>query len=221
LSLVESCSSAGDVLDQDSRRSKRHRTLLAATLRGHGCAYSVRIRNISEGGALLEGSTLPACGAELILCKGELQAPVSVVWAQGDRCGVKFLCAVSVPRWLAPVPTVRQAGQQRLDEIQAAIRAGNCPTPTASTAVKLSPTALRERVAEELAFVQRLLQQMGEALVVDPMVMQRHATTLQQFDVASQIVGHLGRITAAADPVSEAEQVGMVSLRARLLRKSL
>lgn len=205
---------------QEARGPKRQRTLLAATLKGLGWASPARIRNISEGGALLEGSTLPDPGAELTLCKGDLQVPVTVVWREGSRCGVKFQCVVSVPQWLA-ASAVTDVGQQRVDEIQAAIRSGEVPKPDRPSAADLTPTALRERVAEELAFVQRILLQMGEELARDPVTVQRHATTLQQFDIASQIMGHLGRITAAADPVAEAERVGMLSLRARLLRKSL
>jgi hypothetical protein len=73
-------------------------------------------------------------------------------------------------------------------------------------------------MAEELEYVQRGLDQMADTLISDPYILARHAATLQQFDVLSQILGHLKKLTVAEDPATEASTIGMLELRRRLLR---
>jgi hypothetical protein len=117
---------------------------------------------------------------------------------------------------------VGSAGQRRTDLYQAQIRRGDLPSePEVRARAKAKDTPaciVRQRMAEELEYVQRGLEQMADQLVADTYILARHAETLQQFDVLGQILGHLKKLTVAGDPAAEASEIGMVELRRRLLR---
>ena len=112
--------------------------------------------------------------------------------------------------------------QQRVDEIQAQIRAGRSFAPVAPVlndepADELE-AKLPGRLAEEIAYVQQLIESIGDELIVEPVILQHHAGALQKFDAANQILSHISSILSASDRVGAAERVGMKDLRSRLLR---
>jgi hypothetical protein len=86
---------------------------------------------------------------------------------------------------------------------------------------KRSPPEIDQRVAEELAFVRRILDSIGDELVDEPVFLQRHAKALQGFDLAGQILGNLANVLKAEDREAAIRAIGMEELRARLLRKAL
>ena len=207
-------------------RSPRTNLLLAATIEAGELKGPVRIRNLSESGAMLEGAVFPDVGEKLTLRRLDLEIGATVVWRAQSRCGVKFDGKASVQEWVsgtAAGSAVRR-DQARVDNIQAAVRAG---LPIAGQNDRPMADAgelnrnLEARIAEELAHVARLLDHMGDALTDDPVIVQRHSKTLQGFDMASQILGHLATILTAADRGVAVDAIGMEDLRARLLRKTI
>src|SRR4051812_17651724 len=97
--------------------------MLAATISCGAALYQVRIRNVSETGALIEGADLPPLGAEVLLSRGETEIDAIVAWAVGSRRGVHFSHPVAVDTWRAGKPAVAPpASQQRVDFIQAVTR---------------------------------------------------------------------------------------------------
>lgn len=210
------------------RRKPRHRSnvMLAATIQVRGLSADVRIRNMSETGALIEGSAVPQVGTTLTLCRNQLAMGAQVVWSRDGRCGLQFDQAIVVADWVSQASRPgagMSAGQQRIDRIQAEIRAGQAPPPEPAVPIGVGAgdeleRALPQRLAEEIAYVQRLIESIGDALIGEPLIVHRHAGALQKFDAADQILGHLASILKAADPVGAAERVGMEELRARLLR---
>ena len=207
-------------------RAPRTNLLLAATIEAGQLQAPVRIRNLSESGALLEGSAFPDIDEKLTLRRMDLQIGATVVWRTAARCGVKFDGHVVVAEWVsgtigAPASTRAQA---RVDNIQAAVRAG---LPAAAPQVRSAMSSedlqnnLDGRIAEELAHVRRLLEKMGEELSNEPVMVQRHSKLLQGFDLACQTLGHLAAILAAENRDAALAAVGMDDLRARLLRKTL
>jgi hypothetical protein len=207
-------------------RAPRTNLLLAATIEAGQLQAAVRIRNLSESGALLEGAAFPNIGAKLTLRRMDLEIGATVVWRTAARCGVKFDGQAVVAEWVsgrigAPASTRAQA---RVDNIQAAVRAGLAPAAPRARSTMSSEElqhCLDSRIAEELAHVRRLLEKMGEELSNEPVMVQRHSKTLQGFDLACQTLGHLAAILAAEDRDAALEAVGMDDLRARLLRKTL
>jgi hypothetical protein len=84
-----------------------------------------------------------------------------------------------------------------------------------------SESVLDERIAEELDVVIRRLEQLGDILSADPILLHRHAAPLQSIDLMQQVLGHLGRVVAARDKGMAVDRVTLTALKARLQRKAL
>jgi hypothetical protein len=209
-------------------RPPRKNLMLAATIECGGTRAPVRIRNLSETGAMLDGATLPNPGVALTLTRAEISVGATVIWREGGRCGVHFdLVAATVDEWVTgkrPPAFDGKHGQARVDAIQDAVRTGAAlpaETQSASAAGSVGAGELERRIAEEVIHVQRLIDALGEELVEDPVMLQRHSRVLQNLDRASQILEHLGNVLGASDRVDAAQRVAMQDLRERLLRKPI
>lgn len=211
--------------DSLPQRPPRKNLLLAAVIRSEGVSAPVRIRNVSEKGAMIDGEALPEPGASLLLQRLDIEMRGTVVWRTNGRCGIRFDGAASIDEWVvgrrAPSSVFGQ-GQARVDSIQAAIRSGQAvvedePAPVCAPE---SITDVEARIADELDYVQRLLDGVGDDLIDDPVLLQRHGHTLQHFDQACQIIGHLSAILKAEDRPAALAGVTLEALRARLLRKA-
>jgi hypothetical protein len=214
--------------EEERRRAiPRAKVMLSASLATESGAVAVRIRNISEFGALIEGYPLPARDKKVTLKRLTLGAQARVAWSRGTSCGLEFDDPVVPANWLdAPPrpPAPGSAGQARVDAIQAAIRSGQ-PSPAErakpAAAERPSEADLHRRIGEELAHIQRLVETIGDELAGEPLVVNRHGAALQQFDLAGQVLGHLARVVAAEDKAAAVDAVGIAELRARLTRKKL
>ncbi|MEP7315219.1 MAG: PilZ domain-containing protein [Sphingomicrobium sp.] len=95
-------------IQSQNRRSRRSHVLMAAVLRTEDGDLSVKLRNLSENGALVEAQTLPPSGSTVRFRKGELNLAARVAWVEDGRAGVAFdspLDTESVMRHI-PVPQV-------------------------------------------------------------------------------------------------------------------
>ena len=119
--------------------------------------------------------------------------------------------------------------QARCDLIQAKFRAEpeaarpsirRDPPPRAPA---LIPTEdeLQLRLAEEVEYVRRMLEAMGDSLSNDPAILVRHSVALQSVDVIGQILGHIANVIRSSDPEEAVERIGMGDLKGRLTRKSM
>lgn len=116
--------------------------------------------------------------------------------------------------------------QQQIDALQAAIRSEEGaarpslfkpapPRPAPST------NLIDHRVAEELDYIVRKLEQLGGVLANDPILLHRHSYELQSIDLMKQSLRHLAQIVAAQDKALAAGQVTLTELKSRLQRKAL
>lgn len=204
-------------------RPPRKNLLLAATIEADGLKVPVRIRNLSEGGAMLDGSVLPRPCTQLVLRRSEIEVEARVVWQSQGKCGVSFgTSVVTVEEWVSGTRVATfngHRGQARVDAIQVAVRSGAAlPSEPAAPSSAPGLADLGERLVEEIFQVRRLLDGLGEHLVEDPHVIAEHLEVLQNLDRASQILEHVGAILGAEDPGAAAQEVAMQDLRARLLR---
>ena len=78
---------------------------------------------------------------------------------------------------------------------------------------------LRIRLGEELDYVRRMLETLGDQLSSDPILIRRHALALQSLDIVGQILSHVGNVVRSSDPHSAVEAISMGDLRARLARR--
>lgn len=154
---------------------------VAATLRAGERAFPVRIRNVSEHGALVEGGILPPAGTAVELLRADLRASGRVAWVAGGRGGLALDGHLVASSWMTG-----KGGdhQQRVDERVAlarqypATRPTASPTPGFDAATGDDCTAIEEVVAQ--------LGALGDRLSADNDVIARHATELQAIDEAQQ-----------------------------------
>jgi hypothetical protein len=216
--------SGGSNQVENRRVAPRTNLLLAASIEAGPLTAPVRIRNLSESGAAVEGATLPRVGAAVTLRRLDLSITGMIVWSAFGRCGVQFNGTTCVAEWISGTrsPLSATRDQTRVDTIQAAIRTGSGVIPPSAGPLPAAPQAdLEARLSQELAFVRRLLEQLGEELADEPAVLMRHTRALQSFDLAGQILGHISNILVAEDRGAAVNSIGMEDLRSRLLRKAL
>ena len=129
----------------------------------------------------------------------------------------------------APAPPERKPaadGQARVDAVQADFRAESSQRrsirrdpPPRPPDIPPTDDPLAHRLADELDYARRLIEQMGNALSADPTVIARHIVTLQSVDVVGQMLGHIATIIRASDRAAMVERIGMGDLKARLQRR--
>lgn len=73
-----------------NRRSRRSPVLLAATVEVGGQPVEVKLRNLSEEGALIEGERLPLEGSTTFFRRNDLRLRSRIVWVHGRYAGVAF-----------------------------------------------------------------------------------------------------------------------------------
>lgn len=205
----------------ESRIAPRTNVMLSGNIESGGLNASVRIRNLSETGALVEGGIVPATGSRLILKRLDLEIAGEVVWSGPGRCGVRFEGCVCVSDWIAGRQTMMSRTRVEEAQAEARIRSASFRTPVAEALDPVNDIDIEKRLAEELGYVQRLLETMGDDLAGDPAVLQRHFRSLQGVDLACQILGHVAAVITASDRTGAVAAIGMEELRARLLRKAV
>jgi len=73
-----------------NRRSRRSPVLLAASIDVDGASIAVKLRNLSEEGALIEAEGLPREGSSACFVRNDLRVKGRVVWVQGRYAGMAF-----------------------------------------------------------------------------------------------------------------------------------
>lgn len=118
------------------------------------------------------------------------------------------------------------AHQRRVDEMMAAVRSD--PQPPRPSLFKPAPPKpepssrqLDHRIAEELDYLARLLDQLGAVLSDDPILLMRHMAPLQSIDLMKQTLGQLARVVAAEDKEMVADRITLTELKGRLQRRPL
>jgi hypothetical protein len=180
--------------------------MLAGTVRAGGRALNVRILDFSAMGALLETNTPPEEGSRVTLVRGEEHIDAKVVWTRQTCFGVRFSEFCDVAAWTG----------SRIADLSGKSDAPFTARPTRDG--DDLQNIVVGRVGEELAFVSRLIETIGNELVGSPLIVQRYATTLQGVDLASQLLGHLARVLMAEDRPGAAGRISLECLRNRLLR---
>ena len=118
------------------RRSKRSLVLLAAKVRLPGGLMDVRLRNLSQNGALLEAETMPPVGSELVFERGETIVTARVAWTAKGRFGIEFLTPIEESEVLVhvgrPKPPAGEPGRlYRRDPLRTpATSTGSWPKPS-------------------------------------------------------------------------------------------
>lgn len=171
-------------LASDQRRQPRSSMFLASVLRAGTEQATVRVRNMSPTGAMIESPLIPATGTTVHLLRGALSTQAAVVWASQKRCGLRFTSEVSVQDWLAAPTNVEQA---RVDHIVALVKAG-VMLPSADPSNGAHEPRSGELLIDDLAAVLRLMQNLEDDLASSDETLARHGLKLQNLDIAMQML---------------------------------
>ena len=96
-----------------NRKSRRSQVLLTATLEHGGATQSVKLRNLSSEGALVESDKLPIEGTSVVFCRNELCVSGRVVWVNDHYAGIAFTEKLQPAQVLRHVPVPRPKIQPR------------------------------------------------------------------------------------------------------------
>jgi hypothetical protein len=87
----------------------RTHMFVAAVLVAAASSGPVQIRNMSRGGALIEGAALPELGAGVTLKRECLEMAAIIIWRSGRKAGLAFEGQVEVADWMARNQPSREA----------------------------------------------------------------------------------------------------------------
>ena len=203
--------------EENSRTSPRTNLFLSALLETHAGRLAVRIRNLSETGALVAGEFVPEAGTDAILRRGELEAPGCMAWAKNGRGGLRFHGRIDLAAWL---PTGTQVQQQAVDRMIGEVRSAPRTTSAERTA-RPPDDVLRARIAEELQSVARALELAGRELAKQPLVVARHGLELQKLDLSAETLVQLAGLLNGDSLDEGLGSISVDALRRRLMRTGL
>ena len=95
------------------RRGRRSPVLLAATIEVGGAAIAVKLRNLSEQGALIEADRLPPEGSPAFFERKGMRCAGRLVWVQGRYAGMAFDEPLKAEEVLRQIPSPKP--KQQLD----------------------------------------------------------------------------------------------------------
>ena len=87
--------------------------MLTAKLELAGDAQQVILRNLSTGGALVEGKWLPAEGSFALFVRNDLRVQARVAWVEGKYAGIAFECPLERSEVLRQVPQPKEKFEAR------------------------------------------------------------------------------------------------------------
>ena len=167
---------AGDAADP--RAAARSNVFLTATLAIGRTSLPVRVRNISAGGALLDGPDLPGAGSIVRLRRGSLSTDGKIAWQERDQCGVRFSRNIRAEEW---VRRVGHSGQLRVDNIVNLLQGPQQPN--------IIPLVLAH-FDDSLKAISIDLTEACEQLANLPDLLAAHADDLLRLDAIAQRLRH-------------------------------
>jgi PilZ domain len=102
-----------DASNCQNRRSRRSQVLLTAEIEHAGATQSVKLRNMSADGALVESNSLPIEGTPVVFCRKELCVQGKIVWVNGHFAGIAFNSKLNPEQVLRHIPAPRPKVQPR------------------------------------------------------------------------------------------------------------
>ena len=104
-----------DGLPNDRARPQRSPVFLVASLESNGTVVDVRLRNISDGGALIDGTCLPQAGSAVVFRREAIVAHGTIAWVHGRLAGIQFdhpLEALELLRRIPAPPRVTETSNR-------------------------------------------------------------------------------------------------------------
>lgn len=144
------------------RSQARANVFLSATVISESVSHPARVRNLSSRGAFVDGGSLPSAGSKIRLVRGRLGVDGQVAWSAAGHAGLRFDREIDVASW---VKRTDHLGQQRVDELLAAVRRREAPAAGAFEPSLAWVSAELNAVCERLATSAGLTVELGEELM--------------------------------------------------------
>jgi hypothetical protein len=189
----------------DKRSSERTKLFISGLLEFAGRVTPVKIRNVSEGGAQVDGADLPRQGDFVCLRRGALAALGLIVWADRRCVGIQFETPLDLDAWLPRSKRADGVDSQSLLEDR-------------EPQEVLSPGELYSRLAEELSFCARSLEQCGSNLAGNGFILTKFPQELQKIVLVQHTLEEIGCVISSNDPDFAARKIQLGDLRRRLFR---
>lgn len=197
-----------------ARTEDRRKMFLAATLRMGKLTARCRIRDMTRAGALVECESTIPIGTTVVIARGELSVAGEVKWSRSTHFGMKFSDSIEIHKWLSEPSTIHPfTARKAVSRV-----APKNSVYSAKDELILDTKTINQRLYEELNYISRIIDGIGEVLVKDPVLRVRHATSLQQLDMGQQMLSEIAQIVTRDDKVDCISQVATGSMRGRLLR---
>lgn len=90
-----------------NRRARRSQVLLTATIEHAGVRQSVKLRNLSAQGALVESAKLPSEGTPVDFHRNDLSVAGRIVWVNAKYAGIAFNHPLNPEEVLRHIPAPR------------------------------------------------------------------------------------------------------------------
>lgn len=90
-----------------NRAEERNHVFMTCELEAGETCMTVKLRNLSAHGAMVEDEALPLVGTQELFRKGEIRATGTVVWARIKRAGIKFDTLVPADQVKRHVPKAK------------------------------------------------------------------------------------------------------------------
>lgn len=190
----------------ERRDSPRTKMFLAATISYGEESTPCQVRNMSTRGALVQAVCPPPKHATVILQKGTLFSTGEVSWRAGDLFGVHFNAEADPVAWLS--------GRKAENASKSS------PTLPSHSAIEdtFSEEVVRLRIAEELSYISRTIENAAVILLNDPLLKARHAGVLQQLAITSEMLDDLQIVVKSDERFDSIAHKVRGPMRYRLLR---
>ncbi len=167
-----------------ARAQPRTNMFVMAALVTNTARETVKVRNMSAGGALVEGKQLPPEGTPCLLHRGDLSHEATVVWQKDGKAGIQFRNVANIEQWLP-------SGRRTQSEVDVAVKMAKAELVVAPTAKVSAPLFSSELSKEEVLHTASAMEALADELSEDPAVVARFMTKLQTLDIAAQTLRKL------------------------------
>jgi hypothetical protein len=152
--------------------------------------------------------------------RGTLQATAVVAWSRAAAFGIRFASPIAYQDWLEEPYELNDKNRTK-GSIGAYIDSAAQPQEPPSLQ-SFDETQFLGRMAEEISYVARMLQTVGELLIKDPMLRSRHHFSLQNLDVGQQMLTELAAVVVAPDERADSiKRLVTGPMRDRLMRRNM
>lgn len=196
--------------DAEAREVHRTNTMLAATASVGRSSWEVKIRNISALGAMVETPVRPSVKSSITLKRGSAFAAGEVIWTNNRAAGIKFFEQIDKSPWLS-VPIHEAIEPTATSDIE-------CTPSESQTACEFDDVILNRRVAEEIAYVARVVKATATLLAEDPILRIRYCSKMQELSMAVDELNSLGAVIISDNKEEAIRSSVPGAMRQRLLR---